>query len=143
MRNNYFGFILKLFGYTLLLYLGYYFVKSSIPERFYFANTPYLFAFFFIVTVAFHFGLLYSSSKNNRTFVSYYMVATAMKLFLFLAIIIIYALFNREKAVAFICNFFALYLFFTVFEVLLVYRLFGKSNDSTEETEGDDNAELL
>ena len=42
------------------------------------------------------------------------MMATALKLFLFLAIIIVYALLNTGKAVAFISNFFMVYVLFTI-----------------------------
>lgn len=121
MRNNLTAFIFKLSAFTIII-LGLYFsCKSFIPPRFYFEKAPYLVAFFFIVTLVFHAGLLNRAKKNYRSMVTYYMMATALKLFLYLGIIIGYGLLKTGKSVAFISNFFVLYVLFTVFEVTLVY----------------------
>lgn len=128
MKKNFTLFLIKLLLYTTILYLLYSVVKHSIPEKFYFENTFYLFVFFVIITAVFHFGLLYSFAKSSRSFVSYYMMATALKLFLFLAIIIVYALLNTGQAIAFISNFFVIYVLFTVFEVTLVFLHFKSKN---------------
>ena len=51
------------------------------------------------------------------------MLATAAKLFLYIAVMIIYALINKKDAVPFLLNFFILYLVYTIFEVTQIIRL--------------------
>ncbi|MEP7167813.1 MAG: hypothetical protein ABI855_00425 [Bacteroidota bacterium] len=124
MKKDLLAFVFKLSAYTLFMSFIYFFTKKLIPEKFYFEKTPYLILFFFIVTLVFHAGLLNSAKKNYRSMVTFYMMATALKLFLFLGIIIGYGLLKTGKSVAFISNFFVLYVLFTVFEVTLVYFQF-------------------
>ncbi|HKR05045.1 MAG TPA: hypothetical protein VJY62_10445 [Bacteroidia bacterium] len=140
MKNNLLAFIFKLSAYTLLICLLYFFTKDLIPRKFYFEKTPYLILFFFIVNLVFHAGLLNSAKKNYRSMVTYYMMATALKLFLFLGIIIGYGLLKTGKSVAFISHFFVLYVLFTVFEVTLAYFHFKnkfplKGDDAKEPEE--------
>lgn len=124
MKNKFSSFLIRITLFTIVIYCFYLLVKGYVPQKFYFENTNYIFAFFFLVTSVFHFGLLFTFSKSNRSFVSYYMIATALKLFLYLGVIIIYALYNPANAIAFICNFFAIYILFTAFEVSVVYSHF-------------------
>lgn len=122
-----FAFLIKLLIYSALLYFFYELLfKKHIPAKFLFHQTHYIFLLFFTVTILFHYGLLASAVKNNSRIVNYYMMATAIKLFSFLAIIIFYALLNSGNAIAFITNFFVLYIFYTVFEVAVAYRYFKR-----------------
>jgi hypothetical protein len=118
-------FIIKLLVYSIIIYLLYNLVKAQIPPKFYFEKTPYLIVFFFLLTLVFHFGLIRSSAKSNRSIVTYYMTATALKFFMLLAIIIIYAFTHRGQSAAFIGNFFMLYVMFTIYEVATVYFQFS------------------
>ena len=63
------------------------------------------------------------------------MMATALKLFLYLGIIIGYGLLKTGKSIAFISNFFILYVLFTVFEVVTVYFHFKNKNIFPGETD--------
>ncbi len=120
--------------YSIIIYLLYNLVKAQIPPKFYFEKTPYLIVFFFLITLTFHFGLLRSSAKSNRSIVTYYMIATALKFFMLLAIILIYAFTHRNKSTAFISNFFMLYLMFTIFEVATVYFQFRIKPGTTDQS---------
>jgi hypothetical protein len=137
MKKNLVAFIFNLSAYTLIVFGLYIFCKNLVPPKFYFEKTPYLVLFFYLVTLVFHTGLLRSAKKNYRGMVTYYMMATALKLFLFLGIIIAYGLLKTGKPVAFISNFFVLYVLFTVFEVTLVYfhfkSKFPSQDDNPEE----------
>jgi hypothetical protein len=124
MKNNFQGFLLKILIYTTTLFVFYLLVKNKIPQKLYFENVTYLFIFFFLLTTIFHRGLLTNYEKGSRSFISYYMLSMAIKFFIYLGIIATYALLNRDKAVAFVSNFLALYLFYSVFEVVIVYRQF-------------------
>lgn len=133
-------FILKLTLLTGVLCGIYYAIENSIPARFHFNHTWFLFVFFYLITAIFHAGLTLSAAKNNKGFVNFYMLGTAFKLFLFLGIIITYALLNSNRAVAFITTFFVLYLFYTVFEVASAYKIFGKNTPPAGDVIDDVNA---
>ena len=53
MQKNFTVFLIKLLLYIIVLYLLYSFVKHSIPEKFYFENTLYLFVFFSLLPLFF------------------------------------------------------------------------------------------
>jgi hypothetical protein len=124
MKNSLRPFVFKLSAYTLVIFLFYFFLKEVIPAKFYFDKAPYLLLFFFVVTLVFHAGLLNKAKISYRNMVTYYMMATAVKLLLFLGIIIGYGLLKTGRSVAFISNFFVLYVLFTVFEVTVAYNQF-------------------
>jgi len=82
--------------------------------------------YFLITTLVFHYGLLSASSGKPQKFVRYYMGATTLKLFLHVAVLLLYCLFNRNEAVHFIVTFLVIYLFYTVFEVVMAAKQFRK-----------------
>ncbi|MEO5571099.1 MAG: hypothetical protein ABIT08_06380 [Bacteroidia bacterium] len=137
MKKNFVIFFIKLLVYSFTIFLFYSFIKDHIPQKFYFAKAIYLIVFFIIVTLVFHYGLLNSSQKSNRSIVTFYMMATALKLFLYLGIIIGYGLLKTGNSIAFISNFFILYVLFTVFEVATVYFQFKNKNLVTGEPDQD------
>jgi hypothetical protein len=119
-------FILQLIAITLITGVTYFFIGQSLPAKFFFESYMIILFLFFIVTLLFHIGLQKSFEKSSKDFIRYYMGATGAKLFVFLIIILIYAFLNKEKAVSFALTFFFFYLIFTVFEVSIATKLFGK-----------------
>ena len=81
-----------------------------------------VYIYFSILTLLFHYGIVRTTQSRPQVFVRYYMGTTALKLLLHLGIIIIYAFFHRGTAVHFIITFMIMYLLFTVFEVMAVWR---------------------
>ena len=81
-----------------------------------------IYIYFSILTFLFHYGIVRTTRLRPQVFVRYYMGATTLKLVLHLGIIIIYSIFHREMAVHFIITFMIMYLLFTVFEVMAVWR---------------------
>jgi len=124
LKKEYSAFLTRLLLFTLVLWAAFRLLHNSIPPTLYFEQVFFLLVFFFLTTALFHYGLLSAARSSNRNIVTYYMLSTAFKLLLYFGIIIGYALLNKGKAVPFIVNFFTLYVFFTVFEVLKVYRYF-------------------
>ena len=74
--------------------------------------------------------LIRSFEKKFNRFVSVFMLTTTVKLFLFIAIMIIYAFANRKDAVPFLLDFFILYLIFTIFEVTQIIGLTNPQGSS-------------
>ncbi|MCB0806905.1 MAG: hypothetical protein KDC05_13995 [Bacteroidales bacterium] len=118
MENNYLGFVKKLILYTIILaFLGY-FASFVIPSDYQSPALPFLYVFFFSVTLLVHRLIINLTGNQPQKFIRMFMLLTFGKLFFYLMIIVIYAFANRPDAVAFILNFFVLYVLFTVFEVV-------------------------
>ncbi len=74
---------------------------------------------FFLLTAAVHYVLLRISTLNPRKFVGYFMLATFLKLFVYLIVMVAYAFtIDHEEVMPFVLGFFALYIIYTVFEVV-------------------------
>lgn len=83
---------------------------------------PYLLLFFTAATLLSFYFLDKKSNVSARGFVTAYMANSAIRLLLYLAVIVIYALTHRADSVNFIISFFILYMIFTAFEVLFFLR---------------------
>jgi hypothetical protein len=80
-----------------------------------------IYALFVITTVLMHLFLTAGSQVKPNVFVRKFMLATTLKLLLYLAIIVFYFLFNKANAKTFILWFLLHYTCFTVFETLMLY----------------------
>lgn len=90
---------------------------SLAPSDYYTQSFPYLLAFFMIAAVVVYHFMLKAIEKRPARFVGIFMLTTMVKLFAYMAVMITYALLNREEAMAFIVAFFVLYVVFTIVEV--------------------------
>jgi len=81
-----------------------------------------IYIYFSLVTILFHYGIVLTTQSRPQVFIRYYMAATTIKLLLHLAIIVFYSMSNREMATRFIITFMIMYLLFTAFEVMAVWR---------------------
>jgi len=101
-----------------LILLGINFGLSYIiPAAYLSKSWPLILAFFFAISLLVHRFLLKRSSEAQGRFINGFMMTTSIKLLLYLFIILIYVLLNRDDAVGFIFTFFAYYLAFTIFEI--------------------------
>lgn len=119
MKHKYINFLKKLLIYTFFLIVAGFLIAYFLPEKYISPTLPYLFFFFFSVTLIVHLILLKVSQKKTDGFINFFMLLTFGKLLFYLTIILVYALLNRSDAVRFIISFFILYVFYTVFEVAL------------------------
>ena len=85
-----------------------------------------LWAFFVLSTGFIHYVLVKVSENNPKRFVGYFMGITGIKLFGYLIIITIYALLKREAALGFTLQFLVLYLLYSGFEVVMLFKHFKK-----------------
>lgn len=82
---------------------------------------------FFVLTTGFiHYLLTTVSAKDPKRFIGYFMGITALKLFGYLIIIVIYALLMKEAALGFTLWFLTLYLLYSGFEVVMLMKHFKK-----------------
>ena len=126
--KDYAAFLLKLLALSSILTGFIYFSWPSIPVQFRYEHVWALLILFTVVTALFHAGILWSVQKGDKNFVRYYMAATGGKLFLFMSVIVIYAISGAPDTTAFIICFFGLYIIYTAFEVSLVYRKLSSPN---------------
>ncbi|MDA3906283.1 MAG: hypothetical protein PF484_09435 [Bacteroidales bacterium] len=93
-----------------------------IPEKFISYSWPYIIIFFLSISLLVHRFLLKKSIDHQGKFINAFMLATTVKLLLYLAIILIYVLLNRYDAIGFIITFFSYYLIFTSFEIFSILK---------------------
>jgi hypothetical protein len=93
-------------------------IVQVIPAQYITPTLPYLYVFFFSVTILVHYTLMLVSKKKTMLFSNYFMLLTMGKLIFFLSIILVYFLLNRDDVLPFAIAFFILYILFTVFEVM-------------------------
>lgn len=90
---------------------------STVFKHFYLSVLPFAVLFFYIGTNLVHAYLLRIAGKSSSRFPSKYMAASFLRMFLYLAVAIVYLIFNREDGKIFIANFLLLYIIYTGFEV--------------------------
>jgi hypothetical protein len=120
------SFSIRLFIFSIFTLALLYLWKLYAPERFQSDMTLILWLFFVLSTFFIHYILVKVSEKDPKRFVGYYMGITAMKLFGYLIIIVIYALLKREAALGFTLQFLFLYLLYSGFEVIMLMKHFKK-----------------
>jgi hydrogenase-4 membrane subunit HyfE len=80
-----------------------------------------IYVLFVITTLLMHLFLTTGANEKANAFVRKFMLATTLKLLLYLAIIVFFFLFNKMMAKTFIIWFLLHYTCFTVFETLMLY----------------------
>jgi cobalamin biosynthesis protein CobD/CbiB len=75
-----------------------------------------------------HIYLLNAENKKAEVFIRRFMGTTVLRLFVFIIIIMAYALTHKTLARLFIWHILVFYFFFTVFEVALLYNHFKRKN---------------
>ncbi|MCD4666080.1 MAG: hypothetical protein K8R68_12485 [Bacteroidales bacterium] len=119
MKSKHIDFLKKLMIFTIILAFAGYFITIFLPDDYISPTIPFLYLFFVSSTAIVHHVLLKISSEKPTGFTNYFMLLTFGKLIFFLTIILVYSLLNRDDAPQFIITFFILYVFYTVFEVVI------------------------
>ena len=98
-----------------------------VPARTMTPALPYLFVFFIAVTLTGYYIIIRSDRTKFIKFINSYLLVTVIKLFLFVGLIFIYLLHNRQDAAPFAFSFLVLYLCYTIFEVVNLISFFKSS----------------
>lgn len=85
-----------------------------------------IWGFFIIVTAFIHIVLVRSAEQSPRKFITNFMVLSATKLFVYLMVIVIYALLKGKAALGFVILFLVLYFLYSIFEVVTLLKHFKK-----------------
>ena len=85
-----------------------------------------IWAFFIIVTALIHIVLVRSAEQSPRKFITNFMAVSGAKLFVYLMVIVIYALLKGKAALGFVILFLVLYFLYSIFEVVTLLKHFKK-----------------
>lgn len=95
-------------------------ISFSLPQKYITPALFYLIIFFFSVNLVVHYLLQKKEKSEFRKLISNYMLATFLRFFLYLIVILTYVFINRPDAAPFIISFFILYVVFSVHEVVTI-----------------------
>lgn len=120
MKKKYLQFIIRLTILSLGLGLIAFILSRFLPAGMISPALPYLFLLFYVTGALVHYVLLRITALKPRKFVSYFMLATFLKLMNYLIVIVVYTFYVKEGILPFILSFFILYIIYTVFEVVTI-----------------------
>ena len=121
MRKKYQRFIIRLTILSLIAGITAFILGQVFSLEIIHPALPWLIFLFYAVTAIVHFILLRITVMNPRKFVGYFMLATFLKLFIYLIVIVVCVFnINKEEILSFILSFFILYVIYTVFEVVSI-----------------------
>jgi len=120
MKKKFLNFLIKLILLTLLAGLLAFILNLLFPQNVITGAFPYLLGLFFVVTAIVHYVLLRITLLKPAKFVSYFMLATFLKLMNYMIVVVVYVLFVKEGILSFVINFFVLYIIYTLFEVVSI-----------------------
>ena len=103
----------------------YFWNATAAPEKVH-PLSYYLLGFFAIVFYLNHLFLLNAENKKPAVFIRRFMATTALRLFLFVIIMLAYAITHKPLANLFIWHILVFYFAFTIFEIASLYRHFQK-----------------
>ena len=91
---------------------------STVFKSYFLTVLPFTLLLFYLATNLVYAYLLRIAGKSGSGFVSKYMAVSFMKMFFYLAVAIVYVIFNRENAKVFFVNILLLYVVYSSFEVI-------------------------
>jgi len=118
MHETFISYFKKLLIFTLILGIPGYISYFFLPEEVHTPMFPYIYGFFFVTTLCVHFFLMKFAGGSPAMFAKWFMLASFLKLFLYVAVMFLYALSFKNDAKSFIIPYFILYVFYTSFEVI-------------------------
>ena len=120
MNDHLKKFIIRGIIISLILSIAGFFLFITILKEYFSFSFPVLLLVIFLINVLFHRYLIRSAERSNRKFPIKFLGATGIKMGLYLILIILFVVFDRENAVPFLLVFMIIYVIFTIFEVVSV-----------------------
>ncbi|MGQ0828076.1 MAG: hypothetical protein ACT4ON_06750 [Bacteroidota bacterium] len=120
------SFTFRLLLYSLFIAIVDYSWNELMPDNVFVTHIWFIFIFFVLSTMIFHFFSMISAEKKPQYFIRFYMGSTALRMMLCLIVIITYRFINKPSFVPFAIAFMVHYFLFTIFEVILLLRYLRK-----------------
>ena len=121
-------FLIKSTILTIIVFILGSIIYFTILKSFYLSVLPYTVLFFYLGTNLVHAYLLKIAGNPGNRFTSQYMAVSFLKMFIYLAVAIVYVLVNRENTKSFMAGFLLLYLIYTIFEVYEFLKVVRQKN---------------
>ncbi len=127
-RNGFMkNFFIKLFVFSALIAaLDLCWIRFA-PEKNHVPHIWIVLGFFVLMTALFHFLAIRASKGKPQGFIRYYMGSTALRLMLYIMLILIYRFYDKPTLIPFALGFMAHYFLFTLFEVPVLLGELKKS----------------
>jgi len=122
-------FFIRLLIFSLVLVLLAFLLDLVLPDHLILSAVSWLFIVFFVVTFAVHWIMLSILKYKPERFVSFFMLATVVKLVIYIIVILVYVFIKQEELLSFILAFFILYILYTGFEV---YSILGHTKNAKQ-----------
>lgn len=122
MKQKYQHFLTRLTYLTILLALLAWSLTVLFPAGVVSTAFPWILLLFLATTALVHYVLLKITALNPRRFISYFMLATFIKLILYFTAVLIFLFTHREQALSFIVTFMIIYIVYTMFEVVFILK---------------------
>lgn len=87
---------------------------------------PFLVPFFFSISLLSNLWLLSVPAENPNKFIRIFMMATFLKFFLYIIVLVAYVMLQRDDAVRFMFSFLVLFVLFLVFDVIILLQSLPK-----------------
>lgn len=123
MKSDYILYLKKLLAFSAIIAIISFVLAFFLPENFVSPAMPFLLAFFVSISLLTHYFVLKTMVKRMSLFVNFYMISIFVKLILYVAIIAIYGIINKQDLMPFVITFFIFYLLYTIFELTAVLKL--------------------
>lgn len=117
------AFLIKSSILTVIIFILGSILYTTILKPYYLSVLPFFVLFFYAVTNLVHAYLLKIAVKSGSKFTSQYMAVSFLKMFFYLAVAIVFVIFNKELAKPFLLNFLLLYIIYTFIEVFEFSKL--------------------
>ena len=119
-------FIIKIIKFTLIILAIATVLFSTILKSNQLRSYPYLVLLIATVTTISHLWVTKASGQSNIKFSTAFMASTTLKLMVYLFFMLIYLMIDRTHVITFVLTFVALYVVFTVFEVIQIIAYIKK-----------------
>jgi hypothetical protein len=131
MASNNNKFVIQLLVFSGILGILAYGLTFVLPGNYFSPALPFLFPFFFSMTAIVFNYLVKSTEKKFNRFANRFMLTTFIKLFVYMAVLLVYVFTHKEDAVPFILAFFILYVAYTVFDVVILLKYTRPENNGS------------
>jgi len=119
-------FVLKITLFTLTIFILSAALFTTVLKTFYLSVFPVQLLLIATVTTMGHLWVIRAADQNPMKFTTAFMASVTLKLLVYLFFMLIYLLIDHSEVISFILTFIALYIAFTIFEVIQVLKFIKK-----------------
>jgi len=116
------NFLVKLFLFAIVISVIDFCWIRFMPVSKHIPHVWMIIGFFVVMTSVFHFFSISQSKGKPQGFVRFYMGSTALRLFMYIMVIIAYRFYDKSTLVPFALGFMTHYFLFTIFEVPVLLK---------------------